>query len=255
MKLRHRSFLVPACLAVGTLLTLPSAWAETKKGKELKSEKDKVSYILGHQIGSNFQKNSVDVDLVIFQQAMADALKSEKSKISQEETQKIMGAYQQSLQAKMAEKAKAAGEVNVKEGKAYLEANGKKPGWKVLPSGLQYKAEKEGKGDSPKATDTVKVHYKGTLLNGKEFDSSYARNAPAEFEVTRVIKGWTEALQLMKPGAKWQLAIPADLAYGASGAGPEIGPNSTLLFDVELLEIKAPAAPAAPATPAATPKK
>jgi FKBP-type peptidyl-prolyl cis-trans isomerase FklB len=189
-----------------------SASAESKKGKELKSEKDKVSYILGHQIGSNFQKNGVEVDQTIFQQAMTDALKGEKSKVSAEDTQKTMTAYQQAMQAKMADKAKVAGEANSKEGKAFLEANAKKPGWKVLPSGLQYKVDKEGTGASPKATDTVKVHYRGTTISGKEFDSSYARKEPAEFEVTRVIKGWTEALQLMKPGAKWHLVIPADKA-------------------------------------------
>jgi FKBP-type peptidyl-prolyl cis-trans isomerase FklB len=243
------SKLAAVCLVLCTGATLANA--ETKKGKELKSQKDKVSYILGHQIGSNFQRNNVEIDQTIFAQAVAEALKGDKSRVSQEESQTIMTAYQADLQKKKAEKDKAAGDVNTKEGKAFLDANGKKPGWKALPSGLQYKVEKEGAGASPKSSDTVKVHYRGTLLNGKEFDSSYARKEPAEFGVTQVIKGWTEALQLMKPGAKWQLAIPSDLAYGANGAGGDIGPNSTLLFDVELLEIKAAAAPAG--TPA--PKK
>jgi FKBP-type peptidyl-prolyl cis-trans isomerase FklB len=238
----------------GVLLTLscsvvaPAAWGSAKKGKELKTEKEKVSHILGNQIGTNFKRNGIEVDTAVFLQAVEAALKGEKSSISQEETQKIMTAYQKTIQDKMAEKAKAAGDKNSKEGKAFLEENKKKPGIVTLPSGLQYKVEKEGSGALPKSTDTVKVHYRGTLLDGTEFDSSYARNEPAEFGVTQVIKGWTEALQLMKPGAKWKLYIPSELAYGANGAGGDIGPNSTLQFDVELIEIKAAAAPAA--TPA-----
>jgi FKBP-type peptidyl-prolyl cis-trans isomerase FklB len=224
--------------ALATALATVPAIALAKKAKDMKTEKEKVSYILGHQIGSNFQKNGVEVDTTLFMQAVTEAVKGEKSQISPEESQKIMMAYQQVIQAKQAEKSKKVGEENVKEGKTYLEANEKKPGVKKLPSGLQYVVEKEGSGTSPKATDTVKVHYKGTLISGKEFDSSYTRGEPAEFEVGRVIKGWTEALQLMKPGAKWKLTIPSDLAYGAGGAGADIGPNATLLFDVELIEIK-----------------
>ena len=146
--------------------------------------------------------------------------------------------FEQNLRTKMDSKKKEAGDKNTKEGKAFLEANAKKPGVKVLPSGLQYKVITEGSGTSPKATDVVKTHYRGTLINGKEFDSSYARKEPAEFPVNGVIKGWTEALQLMKPGAKWQLFIPSDLAYGPQGAGADIGPNATLIFEVELLSVK-----------------
>jgi FKBP-type peptidyl-prolyl cis-trans isomerase len=225
-------------ISLATAFASAPALAQTKKAKDLKTEKEKVSYILGHQIGSNFERNGVEVDTAIFLQAVNEALKGQASQITADESQKVMMAYQQAIQGKQAEKNKKIGEDNVKEGKTFLEANGKKTGVKTLPSGLQYTVEKEGTGASPKATDTVRVHYRGTLLSGKEFDSSYSRNEPAEFEVNRVIKGWTEALQLMKPGAKWKLFIPSDLAYGAGGAGADIGPNATLLFDVELLEIK-----------------
>lgn len=208
------------------------------KAPELKTEKDKVSYILGHQIGSNFKRGGVEVNIDVFKAAIEEALAGKNSSLSQEETQKIMTAFQTSMQSKMEAKNKEQGDKNTKEGKAFLADNGKKPGVKTLPSGLQYKVLKDGSGESPKATDTVKTHYKGTLINGTEFDSSYKRGEPAEFPVGGVIKGWTEALQLMKPGAKWQLFVPSELAYGAAGAGPDIGPNSTLIFEVELLSVK-----------------
>ena len=150
--------------------------------------------------------------------------------------------------AKQAAAKKEQGEKNETQGKKFLEENKKKEGWKTTASGLQYKVLKEGKGAAPKETDTVKVNYRGTTIDGTEFDSSYKRGQPATFPVNRVIKGWTEALQLMKPGAKYQLAIPSDLAYGERGAGSDIGPNSTLLFDVELLEIVAPTPTPKPAT-------
>ena len=163
-----------------------------------------------------------------------------------------MTAYQKTVQEKVAKKNVELGAKNTKEGKTFLDANTKKPGVTTLASGLQYKVLTEGKGAMPKASDTVKVHYRGTLLDGTEFDSSYARKEPAEFQVGGVIKGWTEGLQLMKTGAKWQLFIPAELAYGATGAGQDIGPNATLIFEVELLEVKPEAMATAPAT---APKK
>ena len=233
------------------LATLP-AQALAKKADELKSEKDKVSYILGHQIGNNFKKNGVEIDTKIFMSAAQEALDGKKSTISQEETQKVMTAYQKTVQEKVAKKNVELGAKNTKEGKTFLDANTKKPGVTTLASGLQYKVLTEGKGAMPKASDTVKVHYRGTLLDGTEFDSSYARKEPAEFQVGGVIKGWTEGLQLMKTGAKWQLFIPAELAYGATGAGQDIGPNATLIFEVELLEVKPEAMATAPAT---APKK
>ena len=226
-------------MLVATATLSSSAFAAGKKAPDLKTEKDKVSYILGHQVGSNFKRNSLELNVDNFIAGLEEAIAGKKSSLSPEESQKIMTAFQTAMQSKTEAKNKEQGEKNSKEGKAFLAENGKKPGIVTLPSGLQYKVITEGKGESPKATDTVKTHYKGTLLSGTEFDSSYKRNEPAEFPVGGVIKGWTEALQLMKPGAKWQLFVPSELAYGANGAGPDIGPNSTLIFEVELISLKA----------------
>jgi FKBP-type peptidyl-prolyl cis-trans isomerase FklB len=160
--------------------------------------------------------------------------------MTDEEVKTAISGLQKDLQAKQQERAKVQGEKNKKEGEAFLAQNKTKAGVKTLPSGLQYKVITEGKGKTPKANDTVTVQYKGTLIDGTEFDSSYKRGQPATFPVNGVIKGWTEALQLMKEGSKWQLFIPADLAYGASGTpGGPIGPNAVLIFDVELVSIKA----------------
>ncbi len=199
---------------------------------------DKASYALGYQVGQNFRSMGAEINLDSFSKGLSDGLADKTGALSKEEIQKAMMEFEQNLRTKMDSKKKEAGDKNTKEGKAFLEANAKKPGVKVLPSGLQYKVITEGSGTSPKATDVVKTHYRGTLINGKEFDSSYARKEPAEFPVNGVIKGWTEALQLMKPGAKWQLFIPSDLAYGPQGAGADIGPNATLIFEVELLSVK-----------------
>ena len=237
--------LTASLVAVGTLAGAATA---------LKTEKDKVSYMIGHQIGSNFKRDGLDVDLNMLTTGMKEAIAGEKSPLSPEESQKLMSELQKSLQTKAEAKQKVDSEKNTAAGKAFLAENAKKPGVKVLPSGLQYKVITEGKGDSPKATDTVSTNYKGTLIDGTEFDSSYKRGQPAKFPVNGVIKGWTEALQLMKPGAKWQVYVPSDLAYGARGAGELIGPNATLIFEVELLGIEPPkpaAAPGAAATPGA----
>lgn len=206
----------------------------------LKTDNDKVAYMIGHQIGTNFKRDGIEIDLGIMQAAMKDALAGTKSQLSQEETQKLMMDFQKQLQTKAEAKAKAEGEKNTTAGKAFLAENVKKDGVKTTASGLQYKVLAEGKGDAPKASDTVSVNYKGTLLDGTEFDSSYKRNKPATFAVGGVIKGWTEALQLMKPGSKYELWIPSDLAYGERGAGEQIGPNATLHFEVELLTVEKP---------------
>jgi FKBP-type peptidyl-prolyl cis-trans isomerase FklB len=249
-----------SALALAGTLAAQSAFAATT----LKTEQDKISYAIGFQIGSNFKRDGLEVDTNMLLNGMKEALKGEKSPLNEEETRTLMMNLQKNLQSKAEAKQKAEGEKNAAAGKKFLDENAKKSGVKKTASGLQYKVNSEGKGESPKATDTVKVNYKGTLLDGTEFDSSYKRGKPAEFPVNGVIKGWTEALQMMKPGAKYELWIPADLAYGDRGAGDKIGPNSTLHFEVELLEIvkqppaeaKAgePAAPAA-ATPSAAPKK
>jgi len=156
--------------------------------------------------------------------------------MTRDQMRQVMTTFRQQMMAKQKQRQQVDGAKNLAMGKAFLEANGKKEGVKVLPSGLQYKVIKKGTGKTPTAADKVKTHYRGTLIDGTEFDSSYKRNAPAVFGVTQVIKGWTEALQLMKEGAKWQLYIPANLAYGERGR-PGIPPNSTLIFDIELLEV------------------
>jgi FKBP-type peptidyl-prolyl cis-trans isomerase FkpA/FKBP-type peptidyl-prolyl cis-trans isomerase FklB len=193
----------------------------------------------------------IDVDIKMMSQAVAEAVKGEESKMTPQEMQQAMMKMQQD---RMASRKKEA-EENIKKGKDFLEKNKSKEGVKVTESGLQYKVMKEGTGTSPKKSDTVKVHYKGTLIDGTEFDSSYKRKEPAEFPVTGVIKGWTEALMLMKTGGKWELYIPAELAYGEMGR-PSIPPNSTLVFEVELIEIVDPnAKKAAPKIKMPTDKK
>lgn len=214
-----------------------------------KNDAEKVSYMIGHQIGSNLKRDGIEIDQGLLNSGLKDALAGTASPIKPEEQQKLMQDLQKGLREKAEAKRKADAEKNVAEGKKFLEENKKKPGVVTTASGLQYKILTEGKGESPKATDTVKTHYKGTLLDGTEFDSSIKRGQPATFPVNGVIKGWTEALQMMKPGAKWQLWIPAELGYGDRGAGDQIGPNAMLTFEVELLEIVKKEEKSAAATP------
>lgn len=206
----------------------------------LKSLKDKVSYAIGLNIGKNMKRDQVDIDPDLIARGLRDALADAKPLLTDEQVQEAMVAFQKEMQAKQADARKTAGEKAKKEGEDFLADNKKKEGIVTLPSGLQYKVIQSGKGKaSPKATDTVVTHYRGTLLDGTEFDSSIKRGEPAEFEVGGVIAGWTEALQLMHVGDKWQLFVPARLAYGEKGAGRAIGPNETLVFEVELIDIKA----------------
>lgn len=202
----------------------------------LKTEKDKFSYALGMNLGNSLHKQSVPVDPVILQRGLKDALAG-KTQMTEEEARGAIMAVQTEMRKKMEESRQAAGGVNKKEGEAFLAANKTKEGVVTLPSGLQYKVLKEGSGPKPSATDSVVCNYRGTLIDGKEFDSSYKRGEPATFPVNGVIKGWTEALQLMPVGSKWQLFVPADLAYGDRGAGADIGPGATLVFEVELMSI------------------
>jgi FKBP-type peptidyl-prolyl cis-trans isomerase FklB len=200
----------------------------------LKSQKEKVSYIIGMEIGSNLKKQLADVDSTILAKGIQDALTDRKPLLTEKEIQETMAAFQKEMMVKQTEVAKK----NKAEGEAFLSENKKKEGVKALPSGLQYKVIKAGTGKKPKSNDTVTVHYRGTLINGAEFDSSYKRGQPVSFPVSGVIPGWTEALQLMEVGAKWQLFIPSNLAYGEQGAGRDIGPNATLIFEVELVSIQ-----------------
>ena len=202
-----------------------------------KNQKDKVSYAIGLDVGNTLHKQSIEVDPNIFAQGLKDALAGSKPQMTDEEIRATMTQLQTDLRARQEEKMKQAGETNKKEGDAFLAANKSKEGVVTLPDGLQYKILTPGTGPKPAPGDTVVCNYRGTFINGTEFDSSYKRNQPATFPLGGVIKGWTEALQLMPVGSKWQLVIPPDLAYGESGKGP-IGPNTTLVFEVELVSIQ-----------------
>jgi len=221
----------------------------------LNTQKDKVSYAIGMNIGTAMKRDGVDLDIAILLRGVKDALAGSKLLMTDQEAQAALSAVQADLRKKQELQLQQLADTNKKEGDAFLTANKAKEGVVALPSGLQYKVLQEGTGPKPALTDTVVVNYRGTLLNGTEFDSSYKRGQPATFGVGQIIKGWTEALQLMPVGSKWQLFIPSDLAYGARGASRDIGPNSTLVFEIELVSIQPKAAPApAPApAPAAPP--
>ena len=205
----------------------------------LKTDKDKASYAIGMSIGKSMHKDAVDIDPNIFARGLKDALAGGKLLMTDEEAQAAITALKSDVQKKQEDKMAQAGEGNVKEGEAFLAANKMKEGVVTLPSGLQYKILTVGTGPMPTAADSVVCNYKGTLISGKVFDASASHGGPATFPVGGVIKGWTEALQLMPVGSKWQLFIPPDLAYGQRGAGGDIGPGTTLIFEVELLSIKA----------------
>jgi FKBP-type peptidyl-prolyl cis-trans isomerase FklB len=205
----------------------------------LTTQKQKESYALGMSIGLGFKKQGLDksIDSALVSRGMREALAGTKTAMTEDEMKAALQQLRTEFTTAQEAKAKEAGTANRKEGDAFLAANKSKDGVKVLPDGLQYKVLTEGNGPKPAATDTVSVNYRGTLINGKEFDSSYKRGQPASFPVNGVIKGWTEALQLMPVGSKYQLFIPADLAYGDRGAGADIAPGETLIFEVELLSI------------------
>jgi len=204
----------------------------------LKTQRDKVSYSMGLDIGRMLKMQGVDVDLELVTRGLKDAYTGNQPLLTDEEMQEVLTNFKKEFIAKQQELAKQQGEKNKKEGEIFLETNKKKEGVQTLPSGLQYKVLKAGAGKKPTATDTVTVHYRGTLIDGKEFDSSYRRGKPATFPVNGVIPGWTEALPLMEEGAKWELFIPSNLAYGERSAGGDIGPNATLIFEVELISIE-----------------
>ena len=204
---------------------------------ELKDQKDKESYSLGYQFGQSLKAQGVDINLEVYKSGIQDALGGKDPTLSKEEMQKTVLELQKRLTAARQMESKGIAEKNLAEGKVFLDENKKKEGVKTLPSGLQYKVLAEGSGKTPKAADQVTVNYKGTLINGTEFDNSYKRGEPTTFQLNKVIKGWTEALQMMKEGSKWQIFIPPQLGYGERGAGP-VPPNSALIFEVELLAVK-----------------
>lgn len=206
--------------------------------RTLATKKDKVSYAIGMNVGAGLRQQPIEVDPNIVAQGLKDAMAGGKMALTPEEARAVLAELQGELQKSQEAKMAQLGDANKKEGATFLATNKAKEGVVALPSGLQYKVLKQGSGPKPTASDTVVCNYRGTLIDGKEFDSSYKRGQPASFPVSGVIRGWTEALQLMPVGSKWELFIPSDLAYGDRGAGADIGPGSTLVFEVELLSIQ-----------------
>jgi FKBP-type peptidyl-prolyl cis-trans isomerase len=247
------------------------ATPNTPAASTLTTVKDKTSYSIGFSIGKNVGRSlhdqSVDVDPATLARGVKDGLAGGETLMTDDEMKAIlaelqkearlkqeeMRKQQEELRKKQAEIAKAQGEANKKQGADFLAENKSKEGVVTLPSGLQYKILEAGTGPKPTANDTVVCNYRGTLIDGKEFDSSYKRGQPFTFSLRQVIKGWTEALQLMPVGSKWQLFVPSDLAYGERSMGTDITPNSTLIFEIELVSIKPPAPAAPPVPPAAPP--
>jgi FKBP-type peptidyl-prolyl cis-trans isomerase FklB len=204
----------------------------------LKTDKDKTSYAIGANIGKSMHKDELDIDPNILVRGLRDGIAGGKTLMTDDEIKASLTALQADIRNKQQAKVQALGEANKRTGDAFLAANKTQEGVVTLADGLQYKILQEGTGPKPTPGDSVVCNYRGTLLNNTEFDSSYKRGQPATFPVTGVIKGWTEALQLMPVGSKWQIFVPSELAYGARGAGAEIGPNSTLVFEIELLSIQ-----------------
>ncbi len=224
-----------AALVVG----IAGCQSTSEKQVKLETQTDKVSYSIGLNIGQNMKRDSITLNPEVLVRGIMDAsLDSARHLMTEAQIQETMVAFQKEMQNKQQENARIAGEKNRAEGDAYLAANSKKPGVVTLPSGLQYRIITQGTGKKPLASSTVSTHYVGRLLNGTEFDSSVKRGQPATFQVNGVNKGWSEALQLMPVGSKWELVIPPSLGYGEQGAGGVIPPNAVLVFEVELLSIK-----------------
>jgi FKBP-type peptidyl-prolyl cis-trans isomerase FklB len=210
--------------------------AETPK---IEDEKDKVNYSLGYQIGGDLKRQGVELQAELVVKEIQDAIAGTNPRLTPQEMRTVLVDLKKRIEKTERENSMKDRVKNQAEGEAFLTENARKEGIQVLPSGLQYRVVREGSGAAPKATDTVTVNYRGTHIDGAEFDSSYKRNKPASFRVDRVIPGWTEALQLMKEGARWDLFLPAKLAYGERGAGTGIPPNSALIFEVELISVAA----------------
>jgi FKBP-type peptidyl-prolyl cis-trans isomerase FklB len=225
-----KTFVLAATIAILGAGTVMAETPTTAPASAFKTEQERVGYAIGLQIGKNVA--GIDFDAAALAAGVKDAASGAKPQMSEDDIRQTLTALKEKMMAKQA----AAAEADAKAGDTFLADNGKKPGIVTTASGLQYKVNSSGKGKQPKATDTVSVNYRGTLVSGKEFDASHG--TPVTFPVNGVIPGWTEALQLMHEGDKWTLYIPAKLAYGDQGAGPDIGPNQTLIFDVELVSVK-----------------
>ncbi len=236
-------FFVTAALLLGCQPNKPadSTKTETAVTKEsLKTNMDKLNYAVGMEIGKNTKRNNLELNEAIFLKGMKDGIASAEPMLTEEEMMKVKRDHSTAQREKRKKDREELGKKNKDASAKFLDENKKKEGIVTTASGLQYKILKEGTGDKPALTDRVKVNYRGTLVDGTEFDSSYKRNEPATFGVNRVVKGWTEALQLMPVGSKWQVFIPPDLGYGPQGAGDKIGPEAVLIFDMELVEIVKP---------------
>jgi FKBP-type peptidyl-prolyl cis-trans isomerase FklB len=210
----------------------------SQSAQRLNTERAKLSYALGMDLGRQLREKKVDVDPSLFSRGLADALTGGTLLLTEKESQVLVSALQEKLQRQEFAKVALTAERNARDGEAFLDANKSKSGVVALASGLQYRVLKAGAGAKPTIDDTVTCHYRGTFIDGTEFDSSYSRGEPFTAPLRNVIKGWSEALQLMPVGSKWQLVVPSELAYGSRGAGGRIGPNSTLIFEIELMSIK-----------------
>lgn len=224
-------------LAFGLILFPACKKSEVKKAT-VETQKDKASYAIGFDLGKNLKKYSEDIELEKMLQGIRDGISGQNSILTEEETKKTLSEFQQTLIKKEMERKKEIAVKNKVEEEKFLAENSKREGVVTTASGLQYKVIREGEGSKPTPEDTVKVHYKGTFINGREFDSSYRRGEPITFQLKNMIPGWIEALQLMNEGSKWQIFIPSALAYGEQGAGDIIEPNSLLIFEVELLKVE-----------------
>ncbi len=229
-----------ALTTVGICFFSQYAWSAGTQGTQLKDKKDKISYSIGVDVGKSILKQKIDISADPFIQGFKDGQADKSTLMTEDEIRQTLMALQTEMLERQKADMKNLAAKNLADCQKFLEDNKKKNGVVTLPSVLEYRVIKDGKGDSPKATDVVTTHYRGKLIDGTEFDSSYNRGEPVKFAVNGVIPGWTEALQLMKPGAKWELFIPAKLAYGEHGVGQIIGPNSTLVFEVELLSVEKP---------------
>jgi FKBP-type peptidyl-prolyl cis-trans isomerase len=228
----------------------PAATADANVPADLSTDEQKFGYSIGYDFGHQLTQAKGSLDIKAFEKGIEEAYEGKTARLTDQQRMEVKQATLKKLQEKAAADRAAAADKNKADGEKFLADNGKKAGVKTTASGLEYEVLTEGKGDHPKATDKVTVNYKGTLLDGTTFDSSYDRGQPISFPLNGVIPGWTEGVQLMTPGSKYKFYIPSKLAYGEHGAGAQIGPNSTLIFEVELISIDKPDAAAAPAAPA-----